>query len=71
MLTTIFTPVKTMEVTHEQVVKDLETASQWGYQWKMVFNLDTIKQVVEIIFMVKKTRHPDLRFYDIPAARNG
>ena len=27
----IFTPVKTVEVTHEQLVKDLETVSNWGY----------------------------------------
>ena len=28
----VFTPVKNVEVTHEQLVKDLETVSNWGYQ---------------------------------------
>ena len=50
----IFTPVKKVDVTHEQLVKDLETVSNWGYQWKMVFNPDITKQAVEVIFSVKK-----------------
>ena len=50
----IFTPVKKVDVTHEQLVKDLETVSKWGYQWKMVFNPDITKQAVEVIFSVKK-----------------
>ena len=50
----IFTPVKTVEVTHEQLVKDLETVSNWGYQWKMVFNPDITKQAVEIISWLKR-----------------
>ena len=67
----IFTPVIDVQVTHEQLVKDLETVSQWGYQWKMVFNPDITKQAVEVIFSVKKKKpnHPDLYFNGIPVAR--
>ena len=67
----IFTPVKNVEATHEQLVNDLETVSNWGYQWKMVFNPDITKQAVEVIFSVKKKKphHPDLTFNNIPVAR--
>ena len=67
----IFTPVKKVNVTHEQLVKDLETVSNWGYQWKMVFKPDITKQAVEVIFSVKKKKpsHPDLTFNGIPVAR--
>ena len=50
----IYTPVTDVQVTHEQLVADLETISSWGYQWKMVFNPDITKQAVEVIFSVKK-----------------
>ena len=67
----LFTPVKNVEVSHEQLVNDLETVSNWGYQWKMVFNPDITKQAVEVIFSVKKKKpfHPELKFNDIPVAR--
>ena len=66
----IFTPVKNVIDTHEQLVKDLETVSTWGHQWKMVFNPDITKQAVEVIFSVKKKKpnHPDLEFNGIPVA---
>ena len=53
----VFTPVTDVLVTHEQLVKELETVSNWGYQWKMVFNPDITKQAVEVIFSVKKKKH--------------
>ena len=67
----IYTPVTDVQVTHEQLVADLETISSWGYQWKMVFNPDITKQAVEVIFSVKKKKplHPDLNFNGIPVAR--
>ena len=67
----IFTPVKDVLVTHQQLVDDLETVSKWGYQWKMVFNPDITKQAVEVIFSVKKKKpyHPDLTFNNVPVAR--
>ena len=67
----IFTPVFDVNVTHEQLVEDLQTVSNWGHQWKMVFNPDITKQAVEVIFSVKKKNphHPDLTFNGIPVAR--
>ena len=67
----IFTPVTDVQVTHEQLVEDLEIISNWGYQWKMVFNPDITKQAVEVIFSVKRKKpiHPDLNFNGIPVAR--
>ena len=67
----IFTPVHDVQVAHEQLVQDLETVSNWGFQWKMVFNPDITKQAVEVIFSVKKKKphHPDLHFNGIPVAR--
>ena len=46
----IFTSVKDVLETHQQLVEDLETVSKWGYQWKMVFNPDITKQAVEVIY---------------------
>ena len=67
----IFTPVEDVTDTHEQLVKDLETVSRWGHQWKMVFNPDITKQAIEVIFSVKKKKphHPELTFNDVPVAR--
>ncbi len=67
----IFTPVKDVLDTHEQLVQDLETVSNWGHQWKMVFNPDITKQAIEVIFSVKKKKpyHPELTFNDVPVAR--
>ena len=67
----IFTPVKGVLETHEQLIQDLDTVTSWGYQWKMVFNPDITKQAVEVIFSVKKNKpgHPELTFNGVPVAR--
>ena len=36
----LFTCVNGVNSTHEKIVKDLQTISNWGHQWKMVFNPD-------------------------------
>ena len=57
--------------THEKIVKDLQTVTNWAYQWKMVFNPDVNKQAIEVIFSVKKKKseHPKLLFNHIPVSR--
>ena len=67
----VFTPVKGIAQTHEKLIKDLQTVSDWGYQWKMVFNPDITKQAVEVVFSVKKQKpyHPHLTFNNVPVAR--
>ena len=49
----IFLPflcAKGVDVTHEKLIKDLETIPVWAYQWKMIFNPDLTKQATEVIF---------------------
>ena len=67
----LFTCVKDVNATHDKIVKDLQTVSTWGYQWKMVFNPDITKQAVEVIFSCKdnKPTHPELIFNGIPVSR--
>ena len=44
--------------------KDLQKISEWGYQWKMSFNLDLNKQAQEVTFSRKtaKLSHPLIYF---------
>ena len=67
----LFTRVEGVDQTHEKIVKDLQTITNWAYQWKMVFNPDVTKQAIEIIFSVKKKKpeHPELLFNHIPVSR--
>ena len=67
----LFTCVKGVSQTHERLVKDLQTVSEWGHQWKMVFNPDLTKQAIEIVFTCKerKPKHDELLFNRIPVAR--
>ena len=50
----LFTCVKGVTPTHDKLVKDLLTVTQWAYQWKMVFNPDLTKQATEVIFFLQK-----------------
>ena len=69
----LFTCVDGVDPTHEKLVKDLQTITNWAYQWKMFFNPDITKQAVELIFSVKrkKPEHPELLFNGIPVSREG
>ena len=50
----LFTRVEGVDLTHENIIKNLQTVTNWEYQWKMVFNPDLSKQAIEVIFSVKK-----------------
>ena len=50
----LFTAVNGVEHTHQKLVKDLHTVTEWAHQWKMEFNPDITKQAIEVIFSVKK-----------------
>ena len=67
----LFTRVGEVDLTHEKLVKDLQTITNWGYQWKMVFNPDITKQAIEVLFSVKKKKpvHPELLFNGITVSR--
>ena len=51
---TLFTRVERVDQTHEKLVKDLRTITNWAYQWKMVFNPDITKQAIEVIFLLRR-----------------
>ena len=53
----LFTCVKGVNATQEQLLKDLDTINVWAYQWKMVFNPDITKQAIEVISSCKKTEN--------------
>ena len=67
----LFTRVEGVELTHEKLVKDLQTITNWGYQWKW-FLIQTTKQAIEVLFLVKKMKkpvHPELLFNGITLSR--
>ena len=67
----LFVRVKDVNITHDQLVKDLDTILKWANQWKMQFNPDITKQAIEVIFSTKykKENHPPLVFNSVPVAR--
>ena len=63
--TMLFSTVeKNPATTANELNQDLETISQWAYQWKMEFNPDPTKQATELLFSCKKNPpiHPPLFF---------
>ena len=67
----LFTRVERVDQTHEKLVKDLHSITNWAYQWKMVFNPDITKQAIEVIFSGKKKKpeNPELLLNSIPVFR--
>ena len=67
----LFARVQDIDNTHNQLLTDLNTITQWANQWKMKFNPDLTKQAIEVIFShkYKKPVHPPLVFNGIPVAR--
>ena len=55
----------------ETLNKDLEAITNWGTQWKMVFNPDLTKQAVEVLFSKKRkpTQLDELSFNNIPVKK--
>ena len=60
-----------LEISEAFHLKDLQTATDWAHQWKILFNPGITKQAIEIIFSVKKNKpdHQELFFNGIPVAR--
>ena len=67
----LFIKVRNIEEAQSLLTSDLNTVSLWANQWKMQFNPDITKQVIEVIFSCKykKASHPPLTFGGIPVAR--
>ena len=62
--TSLFTVVYDVDIVANKLNRYLEIISTWAYQWKMQFNLDKNKQVIQVIFSQKKDTpvHPSLFF---------
>ena len=67
----LFARVTDINATHDQLLNDLNTITNWADQWKMKFNPDISKQAIEVIFSHKHNKpiHPLLSFNNIPVAR--
>ena len=52
--------------------KDLNSITNWDFQWKMIFNPDLSKQAQQAIFSrkIKKLLHPTLLFNNIPLRKS-
>ncbi len=46
----LFARVVDIQATHDQIVSDLNTITEWANQWRMKFNPDITKQAIEVIF---------------------
>ena len=65
--TSIFSIVRTLNTTADELNHDLrlinQWATQWATQWKMSFNPDPSKQSVQVIFSRKLTPHIHPKIY--------
>ena len=62
--TSLFSVVRDIAASTEELDNDLKNISKWTDQWKMIFNPDLTKQAQEVIFSRKlnKPVHPNLNF---------
>ena len=62
--TMLFSVVKDLVISADDLNHDLDIIYQWAHQWKMEFNPDHTKQATEILFSCKKVSpiHPQLIF---------
>ena len=56
--TSLFTVVYDVDVAADKLNRDLEVISNWAHQWKMQFNPDKNKQVIQVIFSQKRRSYP-------------
>ena len=61
--TSIFPVVNNINVSADQLNKDLEKISMWAYQWKMSFNPDISKHAQEIV--LKKNRNVSISLFTL------
>ena len=54
--TSIFSTVKNVNVSTDQLNSDYEKISNWDHQWKMSFNPDLKKQAQEVMFSRKRMK---------------
>ena len=70
--TSLFSVVRDIAASTEELNNDLRNISKWAYQWKMIFKPDLTKQAQEVIISRKlnKPIHPNVTFnplmHDVP-----
>ena len=69
--TSLFTVMKDSNTAANDLNHDLELISQWAYDWKISFNPDPQKQVVQLVFSKTKIEihHPVILFNNIPVTK--
>ena len=62
--TSLFSIVRDIATSTEELSNDLINISKWAYQWRMIFNPDLTKQVQEVIYNRKLSKPvcPNLTF---------
>ena len=62
--TSLFLKIENKSYSNFQLNKGLEKISKWAFQWKMLFNPDPVKQVIEVSFSHKRDKvvYPPLQF---------
>ena len=62
--TSLFSKVNGKSNSNTQVNSDYAKISKWAFQWKMSFNPDTNKQIIEVCFSNKRDQgnYPPLYF---------
>ena len=68
--TSLFTVVHNPSLAAREIHYDLDQIELWAHKWRMSFNLDPLKQAVELVFSKKnvKTKHPTILFNVFPVS---
>ena len=70
--TSLFSVAKNIHTSATTLSYDLNVTTNWGFQWKIVFNPDLSKKAQEVIFSrkIKTLLHPTLLFNKLPLSNN-
>ena len=70
--TSLFSVVRDLNTSANEINDDLKKIEAWAYQWKMSFNPDPLKQAQEVLFSRKRNKphHPDIIFNDNPVKKS-
>ena len=69
--TSLFSVVKNKEESASDLTNDFDMISKWSYNWKMSFNPDPNKPVLEVLFSRKNSNitHPVIHFNNVQVQR--
>ena len=71
--TLLFSVVRDIAASTEELNNNLRNISKWAYHWKIIFNPDLTKQAQGVIFSRKlnKPVHPNLTFNNFQVSQTG